>query len=218
MTLRDSIRTTIGRGGDPATSRRTPARYTRPDAKAPMRSLIGRTLGRLRGRHLFVLDSLGIMVGAYLAFAFRNFADAPDWIVGLVLMIVAIHALVDIRLGLYTHDWRFASVPDLVRIVGAVALGTLIAYLAVTVAGLLNPGLADVPLASWPVELLIALAVVGGLRFGIRAAFDFAIDRPASGQAARPTLLYGAGRIGVMMARSAQRTPAAGVTPVGLPG
>ncbi len=181
----------------------------------PVRSLIGRTLGRLRGRHLFLLDSLGISVGAYLAFAFRNVTDAPDWMVGLVLMVVAIHALVDMRLGLYTHDWRFASVPDLARIVVAIALGTLIACASVTLAAALDPGLARVPLSSWPVELLVALAVVGGLRFGIRAAFDFAIDRPGNGHAALPTLLYGAGRVGVMMARSAQRTPAAGVRPVG---
>ena len=38
----------------------------------PIRSIMSRALGRLRGRHLFVLDTLGILFAAYLAVAFRN--------------------------------------------------------------------------------------------------------------------------------------------------
>ena len=83
-------------------------------------------------------------------------------------MVVAVHTLVDIRFGLYSHDWRFASVPDLVRIVLAVVSRHGDRRRDhVRASSLVRPDVTDkVPLPFWPVELLLALAVVGGLRFG----------------------------------------------------
>ena len=61
------------------------------------------------------------------------------------------------------------------------------------------------PRSFWIAELLVTLAVLGGVRFAIRAASD---GRPTAAQTAggtqrRPTLLYGAGRTGASMAASA---------------
>jgi FlaA1/EpsC-like NDP-sugar epimerase len=64
--------------------------------------------------------------------------------------------------------------------------------------------------------MLLSVAILGGVRFGIRAAFDLTGN---AGHAAaadrRATLLYGAGVTGVVLARSARRDPRSGVVPVG---
>ena len=59
------------------------------------------------------------------------------------------------------------------------------------------------------------MAILGGVRFAIRAASDLPAAAAAATTDGLPTLLYGAGRTGVMLARSAQRNPGAGVRPVG---
>ena len=41
----------------------------------PIRSLIARVASGLRGRHLVVLDTIGIVLAAFLAIAFRNIAS-----------------------------------------------------------------------------------------------------------------------------------------------
>ena len=46
---------------------------------------------------------------------------------GLILLMLAVRTLVDVRVGLYAHDWRFASIPDLQRIVSATLAGSVIA-------------------------------------------------------------------------------------------
>ncbi len=72
------------------------------------------------------------------------------------------------------------------------------------------------PRSFWIIELLLSVAILGGVRFGIRAASD-AAPTAASETASdrRATLLYGAGDAGVQVARSARRHPDAGVVPVG---
>ena len=59
------------------------------------------------------------------------------------------------------------------------------------------------------------VAILGGVRFAIRAASDLPAAAGVATTEGLPTLLYGAGRTGVMLARSAQRNPGAGVRPVG---
>ncbi|MGI9017292.1 MAG: nucleoside-diphosphate sugar epimerase/dehydratase [Euzebya sp.] len=57
--------------------------------------------------------------------------------------------------------------------------------------------------------------VFGGLRVALRAVWDRPSSQTRPGADANPTLLYGAGRAGVLMARSARRDPDSGLTPVG---
>ncbi len=64
--------------------------------------------------------------------------------------------------------------------------------------------------------MLLTIAILGGVRFGIRAACELPSGRARSvayDQGA--TLLYGAGQTGVLLARSARRDPRCGVVPVG---
>jgi FlaA1/EpsC-like NDP-sugar epimerase len=179
----------------------------------------------VRGRHLLVIDLLGIVVAAYVALALRFdrisgpfFVPAFPWV---VCLLVGVRTIVDIRLGLYTRRWRFASVADLERIVVAVALGTLVAmaifYGASWAAAVGGTTWGDgFPRSFWLAEMLLSIAILGGVRFGIRAACELPSGRarPVASDE-RATLLYGAGQTGVLLARSARRDPRCGVVPVG---
>jgi FlaA1/EpsC-like NDP-sugar epimerase len=72
------------------------------------------------------------------------------------------------------------------------------------------------PRSFWLAEALMSVAILGGVRFGIRAASEPATRlRFGSTADRRATLLYGAGQTGVTLARSARRDPNSGVVPVG---
>ncbi len=176
----------------------------------------------IRGRYLLAIDLVGIVIAAYVALALRFdrisgpiMVPAFPVVVGLLL---AVRTATDVRLGLYSRRWRYASVPELERIVAAVALGSLMGIAIFYGAALLGAhDLGDgFPRSFWPIELLLSVAILGGVRFGIRAAAD-GVPSLARATTAdrRATLLYGAGNAGVLTARSAQRHPGSGVRPVG---
>ncbi len=177
----------------------------------------------MRGRHLLVVDFVGIAMAAYLSLAFRYDAEmaiqkailfAP-----ILIVVLAVRVASNVRTGLYNRGWRFASVPELERIVVAVLLGSAVAMAIVYGTAVLAPQLGwtnDFPRSFWIGELLVTLAVLGGVRFAIRAATEWSpATSHASDPSLRPTLLYGAGRTGATMAMSAMRKPKAGVLPVG---
>lgn len=189
---------------------------------SPYRAAVAALPRRIRGRHLFALDLAGIVAAAYLALALRDdrLLDLSQFgsFLPVVVLLLAVRAAGNVRLGLYRRRWRSASVPDVERILVAAGLGTLVCVVVwYGSAALLGaewvPG---VPRSFWLVEALLSVAVLGGVRFGIRAASDLAPRTagvtPVRGRA---TLLYGAGRTGALVARSAKRAPGAGIVPVG---
>ena len=183
----------------------------------PRASRLARTV---RGRDLLILDVIGVVVAVYLALALRydeftlsDFVAAYLPLVGLVLIV---RTVIDIRLGLYDRAWRFASIPDMERIVAAVSLGTIVCLAVWIVASLAELSWAQVPRTFWLAEMVFSLGAIGGSRFAIRAAADLRSEVVTTGSGdSHLTLLYGAGRVGAQMARSARREPEAGVIPVG---
>ena len=134
-------------------------------------------------------------------------------------MLLITRVVTNVRMGLYSRGWRFASVPDLTRIALAAGAGSIVAF-AIAQLGSFVSG--DQRGPQLPAFVLAHRAAAehrdhrrrpvrdpGRLRMGARARID-GRTRPAA-----PTLLYGAGRTGVLMARSAVRKPDAGVVPVG---
>jgi FlaA1/EpsC-like NDP-sugar epimerase len=201
-----------------------PARPTTPSRPRLIERVwanVVRSIGRMRGRHLLVLDGIGIVLAAYLALAFRfdtgNVIPAVTTFAPVIILLLVVRVVTNVRGGLYNRAWRFASVPELQRIVTAGLAGTIvaasIAYGWATISG--NDLLDAFPRSFWAAELLATLAVLGGVRLAIRAATDWRPGSAGVTHARRPTLLYGAGRTGVMLAHSALRTRDAGVLPVG---
>jgi FlaA1/EpsC-like NDP-sugar epimerase len=193
-----------------------------------VRFFLADTVSRFRGRHLFILDTVGIALAAWVAAALRYDAfglaaleAAVPYALLLLVVVVAVRSVIDVRMGLYSHDWRFASVPDLQRITLAVVIGSILAaatFYALDAISTFSGGVSvaqGLPRSFWPMELLMTLAVVGGSRFGIRAVHDYTASAGSTGAPPSSTLLYGAGSIGAMIARSARRVPQAGVLPRG---
>jgi FlaA1/EpsC-like NDP-sugar epimerase len=177
---------------------------------------------RMRGRHLIVLDTIGLVLGILIAIVIAGHDELTleqlARYLPVALIPVVVRLAVNIRFGLYQRLWVHASVPDLAQVTWAVGAGTVIAIplvgLALIVTGM-TPGALLTP-GFWFLELLVALAVIGGDRFAIRAVSDIATTRGAGEKANRvPALLFGAGREGAIIVRSALRAGNAKVLPVG---
>jgi FlaA1/EpsC-like NDP-sugar epimerase len=176
----------------------------------------------LRGRHLFLIDLAAVVASIYLALQTRD-----DGFVGVdvlaatmptVILPLLIRPIVNERFGLYRRLWGNASVPELGQIVWSLVVGTLIC-LAVSTLPLLGLAASGsrLPASFWILELVVSLALVGASRFSIRAVSELGTRTVVGGLTVSltPALLFGAGRAGAMMARSASHEPGAGVRPVG---
>lgn len=102
--------------------------------------------------------------------------------------------------GLYRGVWRYASMPDLLRIVGGIGVGCVVIATALFFFNRLE----GVPRSVIPLYGLLLLALLGGPRFIYRWLKDYRLYHR---QGAR-TLIVGAGSAGEMLARDMQRASA----------
>ena len=186
-------------------------------------SRLATIVSAMRGRHLFVIDLTAILAASYLALSLRfdGLLDYDSFIVfvPIALLPLLIRPIVNERAGLYRRAWGHASVPDLIQILWATVAGTGISL--VIFFGVFVPIRATAaegfPRSFWILEFVLSLALIGGSRFFIRACNELGIRTVIEGEpiSLTPALLFGAGRAGALMARSAMREPKAGVKPVG---
>src|SRR3569833_2018634 len=117
--------------------------------------------------------------------------------------VVPLQAVVFWRFGLYRGIWRFASLPDLKRIVLAVGLAALL----VPVTQILFRVHAVVPRSVLVLEPLLLVIVMGGSRLAYRAWKEHrlaSVLRPDS----KPVLVAGAGSAADFLLRELARNPA----------
>lgn len=117
----------------------------------------------------------------------------------LIMLALPVQAVAFQYFGLYRGVWRFASLPDLVRIAKAVTLGSLVVFLL----GMLLFRLEDVPrsvLLLYPLLLAVGLSVP-------RLAYRLLKDNPlqSNKQAGFRTLVFGAGSAGESLVRDLVR-------------
>ncbi len=109
--------------------------------------------------------------------------------------------------GLYRGIWRFASMPDLLRILKAVAVGVTVSFALLFLWTRLHAIPRSVPFFY----TLLLVALLSGPRFLYRWLKDFRLN-PANGQR---VLVVGAGRAGEMLVRDLLREPGHAYQPVG---
>jgi len=145
-------------------------------------------------------DTVWVPVALFLAFMLRfNLEGIPELFLTPLWLLIAIAVPVQIAafyyFGLYRGIWRFSSVPDLVRIIKAVAVGSLATFIILFIWTRLE----NVPRSVfilYPALLMAGLAIPRLFYRWLKDhSFGFA---PGEGKRA---LIVGAGRAGELLAR-----------------
>jgi FlaA1/EpsC-like NDP-sugar epimerase len=169
---------------------------------------------------VIVLSIIGAMILRFESFRFVE--EALIYFPAALLPLV-VRPPIDVAAGLYSRAWAYASVGELVRIAVTVAIGTVVmivifyvVLVPLGVPGTVTPA-GNFPRSFFILEALLTLAGFGGARFLIRASAEWGSwrpgdpDRRGSGGALLtsrvPTLMYGAGNVGVATLRTIAAAP-----------
>jgi FlaA1/EpsC-like NDP-sugar epimerase len=148
----------------------------------------------IRARLALAHDLLAVAVAWTLAFWLRFNLDAPPpefmsvMLAGLPWVLV-VHALVFWMLGLYRGLWRYASLPDLQRIVTAAGIGALAVPFAIALLQLPHV----VPRSVYIMAPILLAAMMGGSRLAYRAWKERRLLGVVRHPRAEPVLVLGAG-------------------------
>ena len=141
-----------------------------------------------------------------LAYWFRFNLDVPPEYVRVMwsylAWVVPVQGVAFYFFGLYRGIWRYASIPDLRRIV--LAVGT--SALAVPVTLFMVSRLADVPRSVLILDPIFLVLLMGGSRFLYRAWKDGALFSPSQ-MNAEPVIIMGAGTAAAALLRDLARNP-----------
>ncbi|MGA7980464.1 MAG: polysaccharide biosynthesis protein, partial [Chromatiaceae bacterium] len=167
---------------------------------------------RLRSRMVAFLHDLVMIPCAWmLAYWVRfNLGEIPsDFLSGALTalpLVVAVQGATYWRFGLYRGVWRFASLPDLMRIGKAVLAASAITFLALFILNRMETVPRSVPVLFVMFQMLL----LAGPRLLYRWVKDHRLDLHAGER----VLIVGAGRAGEMLVRDMLRDPAHAYLPV----
>lgn len=164
---------------------------------------MNKLLQRLRNRASAFIHDVSMIplawIGAYWI-RFNLEAIPPDFltlVIKTVPIVVAVQAALFWQFGLYRGIWRFASMPDLMRILKSVMFGTAL----VAVVLFLATRMEGIPRAVFPIYALLLVALLGSPRF----AYRWWKDRRMYQKQGTRALVVGAGRAGEMLVRDLLR-------------
>ncbi|MCW5603471.1 MAG: polysaccharide biosynthesis protein [Burkholderiales bacterium] len=117
-------------------------------------------------------------------------------------LVVAVHAAVFFAFGLYRGIWRFASLPDLQRIIGAAVIGAL----AVSAVLLMQQTAVPVPRSVLIITPVLLVMIMGGSRLAYRGWKEQRFGN--SGAADRePVIVLGGAEAAANLIRELARSP-----------
>jgi FlaA1/EpsC-like NDP-sugar epimerase len=168
----------------------------------PMRPFLGlNPLSLLAFTH----DVLAASAAWLLAFWLRlNLSLPPEFHPGLgraLLVCLPVQAYAYQAFGLYRGVWRYASLPDLKRIVFAVAAGALAGPFVLMMLGL-NVG---IPRSTYLLAPILLLLIMGGNRVAYRSWKEHRMFGATRGQGA-PVLLIGTGDAAITLTKEFNRS------------
>jgi FlaA1/EpsC-like NDP-sugar epimerase len=178
-------------------------------------TLPSRLVGHLRRDVPLVLLDIAIAVVAYLfplVLRFEGRVPGEYWVDFWAFMplIVVVHLVMNFAFRLYGHMWRYASVEEARRVIGAAAsAGAVIIVLGEVLGG---DGRV-LPLSVIVFGSFLSLLGFGAIRFQSRL---FAFRRRTDAPEPKRVLIVGAGDAGSMVLRDVVRNRALGLEPVGV--
>jgi FlaA1/EpsC-like NDP-sugar epimerase len=156
---------------------------------------------------VFAHDLLAAGLAWLIAFWLRFNLDIPDDYREVMLSrlpwVLAVHAVVFWALGLYRGLWRYASLPDLRRIliavsVAAVAVPAVLALLRIAEA---------VPRSAFLIAPLLLVVAMGGSRFAYRAWREGRLASLVAHPEANPVLVLGGGMAAAALVKELAGNP-----------
>ena len=141
------------------------------------------------------------VIAYYLRFNFSLPHSHMQYMLETITWVVMLHAIVFVGFGLYRGTWRFASVPDLKRILMAVSLS------AVMIAAMLFMSSINivVPRSVLVLNPLLLMLMMGGSRFVYRAFKEHQLYGKARKQGA-PVIILGAGEAAIALVKDLARS------------
>ena len=169
---------------------------------------------RIALAHDIVVAALSFVAALYLRVGGDFSYFATDFVVFATAIYTAIAAAVFWSLRLYAGVWRYASLEDLVAIIRAATIITLV-FLA---AMFLVSRLEFIPRSALPISWLVLLALLGGPRFVYRLFKDRRANdaNERDGERRIPVLLIGAGDSAELFIRAINRARQSAWHAVGL--
>ena len=172
-----------------------------------------------RNRLLLVADLFFIVVAALGSFALRTdlgplfsfYLPQALWLIAIALVV---KPLVFYVFGLYRRMWVYASTHELKLIVIAVTTASVIVSLILVVLRAVDI-LPYFPRSTLPIDWLLTLALVGGLRFSLRIISEGGQSTGKEYPRSRRVLIIGAGDAGALVVREMQKKTDLPQTPVG---
>ena len=158
---------------------------------------------KLRSRGAAVTHDVLMIPIAWLgAYWLRfNLESIPEPYLGQALamlpVVLVIHVSVFLYFGLYRGVWRFASIPDLLRIGQAVLIATALSSVAI----FLFTRMDFIPRSVIPLSALLLVFLLGGPRF----IYRWLKDRRLYELPGKKALIIGAGSAGEMLVRDMLR-------------
>ena len=155
---------------------------------------------------VFLYDLVAMATALTGSYLLRFNFDIPAMyfeqiLLGLALL-AALHALGCWRAGLYRGMWMFASLPDLRRVLKAVAISTIALFVIVAIDRTAGPVVPRSVLVLYPILLVV---MMGGGRVAWRMWREHRLfgDLRAAG---KPVVIVGAGTGGAMLVRELERS------------
>lgn len=163
---------------------------------------------------LLLADSLVIAACYLLAFYLRfELPIPPDmiWICQSTLPLVLVIKLATFYLsGCYKGLWRYASMADLLAIIRASSIGTVLIVVAIF---LVRGGLRGYPRSIFLIDWLLTISGIGAVRFVARG---YRLITTEQSQSRKKVLIVGEGDPAEMLTREIFSNPSVGLEPVGL--
>jgi FlaA1/EpsC-like NDP-sugar epimerase len=181
--------------------------------------MLSALLVQFRRPLIFALHLLLVPIGYYLAFAIRfDFRIPPEQ---LELFWRSVPYVMVFRLaayggfGLFQGWWRHVGMSDLVQLLKATTLSTVLVLFALFMSAGLQGDDAPLPRSILVLDWVCAIFLFGGIRFSVRAFRErrFAARRSASGVR---MLIIGAGNAAERLLRESQRDGESDLCPIAM--
>jgi len=148
------------------------------------------------------VDFIVVTVSVFMAYALRfDFTFPPVYINDALLIIalaIPVKLLTFVGFRLYKGMYRYSSIWDMLVIMKATTVATVILFALVTIVR----GLEGIPKSVFLLDYLATTAMIGGFRVSIRLYFSHIVQSPRkSTQYRKKLLLIGAGNTGDKIAR-----------------